>query len=153
MSNYLKIIRKTMRTPERTEKKSEGTDQIQISTQKGNTQKTLLLTLQEKPLWEMHRIRNNDQIFMIKGQIPLIDYGKTITLDNDFRDIFPKKLEKLYLLVENNELIPLFTETIMKNFNSFLAGESDINDNLYHGDCMDFVYALSPGKWVDKNKN
>ena len=79
LSNYLKIIRKTMRTPERTEKKSEGTDQIQISTQKGNTQKTLLLTLQEKPLWEMHRIRNNDQIFMIKGQIPLIDYGKTIT--------------------------------------------------------------------------
>lgn len=37
----------------------------------------------------------------------------------------------------------------MKNFNSFLAGESDINDNLYHRDCMDFVYALSPGKWVD----
>jgi len=90
LNDYLKLIRKSMETPEKKHKENWN----QTLTQK-NIQNTLL-TLQEKPIWKTHRIRNNDQTFRIKVQIPFINYGKTITLDNNFRDIF-QKISKNYI--------------------------------------------------------
>lgn len=100
-------------------------------------------------------VRNDNNIFTIKGQNPIIDKNKkeTIILDNDFYALFPKKIEWLYLLTEKENFIPLLSTSLIKRFNHFLAGESEIKDNLYHGDCMDFVYALTPGEWVERDKN
>lgn len=40
-------------------------------------------------------VRNDNNIFTIKGQNPIIDKNKkeTIILDNDFYALFPKKIE------------------------------------------------------------
>lgn len=112
-------------------------------------------TLQESIFWKNFTVRNGNSIFTIKGQNPIINKEKkeTITLDNDFPDLFPKKIDGLCLLTEEKKTIPLFPESLVKKFNLFLAGKSEIKDNLHHGNCIDFVYALMPWKWVAKNQN
>ncbi|PZM86972.1 MAG: hypothetical protein DLD55_03820 [candidate division SR1 bacterium] len=98
-------------------------------------------------------VRNDNNIFTIKGQNPIIDKNKkeTIILDNDFYALFPKKIEGLYLLTKKENIIPLLPTSLIERFNHFLAGESEIKDNLYHGDCMDLP--LTPGEWVERDKN
>lgn len=119
------------------------------------TKTSILSTLQEPLIWKNFMVRNDNNIFTIKGQNPIIDKNKkeTIILDNDFYALFPKKIEWLYLLTEKENFIPLLPTSLIERFNHFLAGESEIKDNLYHGDCIDFVYALTLGEWVERDKN